>query len=174
MSVGELLLQSLQYRFRGLKKSGDALLAQVDDVDILWQFGPEVNSIAIIVQHLHGNMLSRWTDFLTTDGDKPWRKRDEEFESKPLSKSEVTALWEAGWELTFRAIDGLKEIDLDRKVKIRGQELDVIDSCLRQLGHYNQHVGQMMHIAKERLGERWQTLSIARGKSKEYRPKGRD
>lgn len=174
MSVGELLLQSLRYRFRGLKKSGDGVLSQVNDSDILWQFNPESNSIAILVQHLHGNMLSRWTDFLTTDGDKPWRKRDEEFESKSLDKAQVMELWETGWELTLRAVDSLTENDLGRKIKIRGQELDLIDACLRQLGHYNQHIGQMMHIAKERLGESWQTLSIPRGGSREYRPKGRD
>lgn len=174
MNTGELLLQSLRYRFRGLKKSGDQVLAQVDDADLLWQATPEVNSIAIIVQHLHGNMLSRWTDFLTTDGDKPWRKRDEEFEPRTTNKAEVMKLWEAGWELTLRTIDSLTENDLNRRVTVRGQELDVVDACLRQLGHYNQHVGQMMHIAKERLGERWQTLSIARGKSKNYRPSGKD
>ena len=174
MRIGELLLQSLRYRFRGIKKSGDGVLAQVDDADIFWQPNSEANSIAIIVQHLHGNMLSRWTDFLTTDGDKHWRDRDGEFESRQLTKADVLTLWEKGWEHTFRAVDALTEADLTRKVTIRAQEMDVIDACLRNLGHYSQHVGQMIHIAKERLGERWQTLSIARGKSKEYRPKGKD
>jgi hypothetical protein len=174
MNAGELFLQSLRYRYRAIKKSGDGVLVQVDDSDILWQFNPEANSIAIIVQHLHGNMLSRWTDFFTTDGNKPWRDRDGEFEPRQLTKAEVLTLWENGWECTFRAIDALTEADLTCKVTIRGQELDVIDACLRQFGHYSQHVGQMVHIAKERLGERWQTLSIARGKSREYRPKAKD
>jgi len=174
MTVEELFLQSLRYRFMAIKKSGDGVLAQVDDTDIVWQSNPETNSIAIIVQHLHGNMLSRWTDFLTTDGDKPWRDRDREFESRRVTKAELLALWEEGWKLTFRAVDGLTEADLTRKVTIRGQELDVIDACMRNFGHSSQHVGQMIHITKERRAKQWQTLSIARGKSKEYRPKYKD
>jgi hypothetical protein len=174
MSIEELLLQSFHHRFREIKKSGDRTFAQLDESDIHWQINPEVNSVAIIVRHLHGNMLSRWTDFLTTDGDKPWRDRDGEFEITQKTRAEVMALWEEGWACTFSALDALTNDDLGRIVKIRGQELDVIDSCLRQLGHYASHVGQIVHIAKERLGNRWQTLSIARGKSKEYRPQGKD
>jgi len=174
MNAEELLLQSLRYRFREIKKLGDGMLAQIDESDIHWRINPEVNSIAIIVQHLHGNMLSRWTDFLTTDGDKPWRDRDGEFEAKQLTKAGLLKLWEEGWERTIRAIDGLTQDDLTRKITIRGQELDVVDACLRNIVHCGSHVGQMVHIAKERLGDKWQTLSIPRGRSKEYRPKGKD
>lgn len=174
MNVEELLLQSLRFRFREIKRSGDGTLAQVAEPDIHWQINPEANSIAIVVQHLHGNMISRWTDFFTSDGDKPWRNRDGEFEKKRLTKAEVLGLWEEGWNLTLRTIDALKKDDLTRKVTVRGQELDVVDACLRQLGHYSSHVGQMVHIGKERLGDRWQTLSIARGKSKEYKPQRKD
>jgi hypothetical protein len=174
MNSDELLLKSLQYRYREIKRSGDRTLSQLDESDIHWQFNQETNSIAIVVQHLHGNMLSRWTDFFTTDGDKPWRNRDGEFESKRFTREQLTALWNEGWDLTLRVIDALTREDLSRKVAVRGQELDVVDACLRQLLHYSMHVGQMVHIAKERLGDRWQTLSIARGKSKEYHPSRKD
>jgi len=174
MTADELLLQSLRYRFREIKKLGDGMLAQIDEWDIHWRINPEVNSIAIIVQHLHGNMLSRWTDFLTTDGDKPWRDRDGEFEAKQLTKVGLLKLWEEGWERTLRAIDALTEDDLTRKITIRGQKLDVVDACLRNIVHCGAHVGQMVHIAKERLGDKWQTLSIPRGRSKEYKPQGKD
>ncbi len=174
MKLEESLIESLQYRFREIKKLGDRALAQVNESDIHWQLNPEANSIAIIVQHLHGNMMSRWTDFLTTDGDKPWRDRDGEFEPKQLTKPELLALWEEGWECTLRAIDALSGDDLIRNITIRGQELDVTDACLRNMIHCGYHVGQIVHIAKERLEGRWQTLSIARGKSREYRPQKKD
>jgi hypothetical protein len=170
MKSEKLLLESLRYRFREIKRLGDGTLAQVDESDIHWRINPEINSIAIIVQHLHGNMVSRWTDFLTTDGNKSWRDRDAEFEPKQVTRAELLSIWEEGWERALHAIDALSEDDLSRNVAIRGQELDVIDACLRNIVHSGYHVGQMVHIAKERLGDRWQTLSIARGRSKEYRP----
>jgi hypothetical protein len=174
MKIEKLLLASLRYRFKEIKRLGDGTLAQVDESALHWRISPEANSIAIIIQHLHGNMVSRWTDFLTTDGNKPWRDRDGEFEPKRVTKAELLKLWELGWECALRAIDGLSENDLTRKVTIRGQELDAIDACLRNIIHCGYHVGQIVNIAKERLGDRWQTLSIARGKSKEYRPKRKD
>jgi hypothetical protein len=174
MNAEELLLRSLRYRFREIKRTGDGALAQVDESDLHWRINPEVNSIAILVQHLHGNMLSRWTDFFTADGNKPWRDRDGEFEAKQANRAEIVALREEGGERAFTIIDALTNEDLTRCVKIRGQELDVIDSCLRQLGYYASHVGQIVHIAKERLGNQWQTLSIARGKSREYKPQRKD
>ena len=174
MKLEKLILESLRYRFREVKKLGDGTLAQIDESDINWRSNPEANSIAIIVQHLHGNMVSRWTDFLTSDGDKPWRDRDGEFEPKQGNRAELLRLWEECWECAFRTIDALGEDDLTRTVTIRGQELDVTYACLRNIIHCGYHVGQMVHIAKERLGERWQTLSIARGKSKDYRPRKKD
>ena len=174
MSIAQLTLESLRYRFRGIKKTGDGLLAQVDDDDLNRQINPEVNSIGMIVQHLHGNMLSRWTDFLTTDGDKPWRDREGEFEPSVQDKESVLLLWEEGWACTLASIDALTEEDLTRVITIRGQELGVIDACLRQISHYGYHVGQMVHIGKERLGDRWQTLSIAKGKSGDYKPGKKD
>ena len=174
MGIDELFLQSLRYRFRELKKAGDRTLEQIDDADLHWQVNGEANSIAVIIQHLHGNMISRWTDFFTTDGDKPWRNRDAEFESKQLSKPEILKIWEEAWKLTLGAIDHLSGADLTRTITIRGQELDVTDACMRNVLHCASHVGQIVHIAKERLGSRWQTLSIPQGKSKEYKPKVKD
>lgn len=174
MEIDELFLQSLRYRFRELKNMGDRTLSQIDEADLHWQLNGEANSIAIIVRHLQGNMLSRWTDFFTTDGDKPWRNRDAEFESRQLSKAELLNLWEEAWTLTLSVVDHLSGADLTRTITIRGQKLDVTDACMRNVLHCASHVGQMVHIAKERLGNRWQTLSIARGKSKEYKPKVKD
>ncbi len=174
MSIDELFLQSLRHRFRELKKTGDRTLAQIDEGDLHWQINPEANSIAIIVQHLHGNLMSRWTDFFTADGDKPWRERDAEFESKPRTRKEILSLWEEAWDRTFSVIDTLTGADLTHIITIRGQQLDVIDACLRNVLHCASHIGQMMHIAKERLGERWQTITIPRGKSREYKPQGKD
>jgi hypothetical protein len=125
------------------------------------------------VKHLHGNMLSRWTDFLTTDGEKN-RDRDAEFEPAPVSREEVLRQWEEGWQTVFAAIHGLSESDLGAEVKIRGQALNVVDAIHRQLSHYSYHVGQMVFLARMRVGRDWQSLSIPRGKSGEYRPAKRD
>src|SRR5690606_34143011 len=127
-------------------------------------------SIAVIVQHLHGNMLSRWTDFLDSDGEKPWRDRDGEFEPGDASRARVLELWNAGWDCTLRALDALGAEDLDRKVTIRGQELVALDAIHRQLSHYGYHVGQIVWIARARCGDAWQPLSIAKGASRAYRP----
>jgi hypothetical protein len=142
MSMAELLLKSLRHRFRGIKKSGDGVIAQVDDADIVWQFNPEANSIAIIVQHLQGNMLSRWTGFLTTDGDKPWRDRDGEFESKQLTKVDDASRQRAPAGAMADAFDregevtgvsaerkGLRELPVDpvyTACAMRDQEVDIL------------------------------------------------
>jgi hypothetical protein len=149
-------------------------LAQVGDDDLSWLPGPESNSIAVIVQHLHGNMMSRWTDFLTTDGDKEWRDRDGEFEERGRCRAEILRLWEEGWSCVFGAVRPLTAGDLLREVKIRGEGLSVIDAIQRQIAHYGYHVGQVVYLARMRRGSDWKTLSIARGGSKVYRPKGRD
>jgi len=168
------LLDSLRHRFRAIKELGDKSLAQATGEELLWRSHEGTNSIAIIVQHLHGNMLSRWTDFLTSDGDKPTRDRDAEFEHIPRSKGEVLFMWEEGWQCVLEAVDTLTEADLTKTIVIRGQELDVVDACLRQIAHYGYHIGQIVHIAKERTRDRWVTLSIAKGESKAYVPGKRD
>lgn len=174
-TVEALLLDSFRYRFRGVKKLGDMTLAQMSQEDLTWRPNEECNSAAVIIQHVHGNMLSRWTDMFTTDGDKPSRDRDGEFaEPDAASRDELLALWEEGWACTLSAIDALEEADLTKEVVIRGEPLGVIDAVLRQLAHYSLHVGQLITIAKERLGSDWKTLSIPRGESKTYTPGKRD
>ncbi len=174
-TTNALLLDSFRYRFRGVKKLGDLTLAQFSQDDLSWRPNESCNSAAVIIQHVHGNMLSRWTDFLTTDGDKPWRNRDGEFaEPDAATRDELLALWEEGWTCTLAAIDGLTEADLAKEVLIRGEPLGVIDAVLRQLAHYSLHVGQLITIGKERLGTEWKTMSIPRGESKAYKPGKRD
>jgi uncharacterized damage-inducible protein DinB len=154
------------------KRLAERAFDQLDEGD--WHFRPdeEANSIAIIVQHLHGNMLSRWTDFLTTDGEKPTRDRDREFEPQGLSAAELRARWEEGWRVTLDAVGALREEDLERAVLIRGEPLTVLEAIARQVSHYAYHVGQIVHLARWRRGGAWKSLSIPRGKSAEHK-KGR-
>lgn len=167
-------LDSAIKRFENLKDLGDGALAQLSDDDIRYAPDPETNSIAVTVQHLHGNMLSRWTDFLTTDGDKPWRARDAEFEDQHWDKAAVIQRWEAGWACTLTALRGLAPGDLTRTVTIRGMPLTVLDAIHRQIAHYGYHIGQIVQLAKHRRGPAWKTLSIARGASGIYVPTSRD
>lgn len=164
-------LASSKVIFASMKQLADKALAQVDDRALHWTPDPECNSIAVIVQHLHGNMRSRWTEFLTTDGEKPWRERDGEFiEKQALDRSELLALWEKGWSCVFGALDGLAETDLMAQVKIRGQAHTVLEAIHRQVSHYAYHIGQIVYLAKLSKGAAWQSLSIARGQSRQYRP----
>jgi hypothetical protein len=172
--VRALYLESARARFRGSKELGDRTLAQLADEDIFWQPNTETNSIALIVKHLRGNMHSRWTNTLKTDGEKPDRDRDSEFEHGGLpNRDAVIAVWEEGWNDLLGAMDRFVPEDLAKSIRIRGEELSLLDGINRQLLHVSYHVGQMVHIGKERLGKRWQTLSIARGESAAYRPQVR-
>jgi hypothetical protein len=174
-TVADLLMDSLQHRFSAIKQLGEKALARASEADLQWTPDPETNSIATIVKHLHGNMLSRWTDFLTSDGEKPWRDRDGEFDATvPLTQREVTERWDAGWARFFETFNALTPDALVREVTERGQTLSVIDALNRQLSHYAYHIGQIVWIAKLRRGNSWNTLSIARGQSKMYRPTKRD
>ncbi len=162
------LLESVRHHFRLYKRYGEGALKQLREEDFYWQPNPEVNSIQIIIQHLNGNMLSRWTDFLTSDGEKPTRNRDGEFEnSGPLPRERLNGLWEEGWACLFAAVDALTTEDLLKDVTIRGQKMSVIEALNRQATHAAYHMGQIVHIAKERLGTDWKTLSIPRGASAE-------
>ena len=173
-TIAASFLESARYRFRSIKDLGDKALAQVSDADLLWSPDGESNSIAVIVQHLHGNMMSRWTDFLTTDGEKN-RDRDGEFVAQAsTTRTDILARWEQGWQCLFRTLESLRPEDLAKEVAIRGQKLGVIDAIHRQIAHYGYHVGQIVYIAKHLRGEGWQTLSIARNRSGEYRPARRD
>lgn len=155
--------------FRKQKQLAERAMAQLPDTDLLIAIDSEANSVAVIVRHLHGNMRSRWTDFLTTDGEKANRQRDGEFElTGEPSRALIMQWWEDGWGYLFSALDGLTDADLLRQVTIRDQPLSVMAAILRQLDHYGQHVGQIVLLAKHFRGAQWESLSIPRGKSEEY------
>jgi hypothetical protein len=151
--------------FRQYKKLAEGAMEQVTDKELLITLDPEMNSIALIVKHMAGNMRSRWTDFLTTDGEKPDRHRDGEFVDPPSSREALMELWEAGWGLVFAALEPLSDADLTRTVTIRGQPHSVMQAINRQIAHYACHCGQIVLLAKHFKSTEWKTLSIARGKS---------
>lgn len=154
--------------FRRYKSLGEAALAQVTDAQLAQALDAESNSIAVIVKHLAGNMRSRWTDFLTTDGEKADRNRDAEFEAEPTNRDELMRLWESGWHCLFAALAPLKDADLARTVTIRGEAHSVAQAILRQVAHYANHVGQIVFLAKHFQSTNWRSLSIPRGKSAEF------
>ncbi len=166
----EAYLNSVKKRFEGYKKLGEDTFAQITDEGLFWQYNAESNSIAIIVQHMAGNMLSRWTDFLTSDGEKEWRKRDEEFDHTITTRKELLHKWNEGWDCLFHALNSLSEDDLDKTIYIRNEPHTVIDAINRQLAHYPYHVGQIVFIAKMIAGEKWNSLSIPKGQSETFSP----
>lgn len=155
-------------RFEYYKTLGDKAFDQLDDNQIFWQYNEESNSIAVIVKHIAGNMLSRWTNFLTEDGEKNWRHRDEEFVNTFTAKKEVLEYWEKGWKCLFDALNQVNDENLYATIYIRGEAHSVIDAIFRQLAHYPYHIGQIVYIAKMIKNEDWKTLSIARNKSQEF------
>ena len=154
--------------FRYYKKLAEGAMAQVTDEELTATLDGEMNSIALIVKHMAGNMRSRWTDFLTTDGEKPDRQRDSEFVEPPATRAELMKLWEEGWEHVWRALGPLKEIDLARTVNIRGEKHSVMQAINRQLAHYPYHVGQIVMLAKHFHGEQWKSLSVPKNQSAEF------
>lgn len=165
MTIAQTYLQVIQKRFNNVKELGDGALAQLEGAELHWAYNEESNSVAVIVKHVSGNMISRWTDFLTTDGEKTTRNRDDEFINSLSTKEAILAVWEEGWQVFLDALAGITESDLQGYVTIRGEKLAVIDAIERQMAHYSQHIGQMIYIAKQVKGSEWQTLSIARGQS---------
>lgn len=161
-------LQSAIHQFKEYKALADKTFAQIPSDKFTYTPNNASNSLATIITHMHGNMLSRWINFLTEDGEKEWRKRDEEFEPKPLSKSELIDLWEAGWKVLFTSLESLTPIDLGRSVFIRTKPLTVVEAIHRQLTHYASHVGQIIYLGKIITNENWQTLSIVKGGSKAF------
>jgi len=161
-------LESAKKQFEYYKLLGEKTLAQLPEEKLFWTYNEESNSIAIIVKHLHGNMLSRWTDFLTTDGEKEWRNRDAEFDNDIKSGKDLMQLWSQGWQCVFNALKGLTEKDLSRTVYIRNMGHSVPDAINRQLAHYAYHVGQIVFIGKMICNEEWNSLSIPRKQSGEY------
>lgn len=161
-SVGAEYLKAVGERFLEMKGQAERAIGQLSDDQLFWAPDPESNSIAIIIKHLSGNMLSRWTDFFTTDGEKPNRQRDEEFESPAPTRAEVMAVWKTGWDRFLTTLDQIGEADLLRTVTIRNQPHSVLQAIERQMFHYSYHVGQIVYIAKALKSADWQTLTIPR------------
>ncbi len=161
-------LQSIRQLFKYYKSLGEKAMAQVPDEGLHFQPNAESNSLAIIVKHLHGNMLSRWTGFLNADGEKEWRNREGEFEDTLDSREAILKAWEEGWQCLFDAIEPLKDEQMEDIVYIRNEGHTVLEAINRQLAHYSYHVGQMVYLARQIRGEGWQSLSIPRGGSEAY------
>ncbi len=169
-------LDEIRRQMRGHRRMGEAAINQLNDTELFTLIDPESNSVAILVKHIAGNARSRFTNFLTTDGEKPDRFRDREFEvSATTTREEVMRWWEEGWSRVFSTLDSLKPEDLTRTVTIRQEPHTVMQALSRALAHYAQHIGQIVFLAKHLRSKEWKTLSIPRGKSEEYKagsPKG--
>ena len=161
-------LESVIKQFEYYKMLGEKTFAQISDEKLFYQFNEESNSISMIVKHLWGNMLSRWTDFLNSDGEKEWRNRDSEFENTIQSKQEMISKWEEGWNCLFDTLNSLKEEDLYKIIYIRNQGHTVMEAINRQLAHYPYHVGQIVYLGKMLSKNAWQSLSIPKGNSQIY------
>jgi hypothetical protein len=163
-------LEEARRQMRGQKRMGEAAMAQLGDDEFFLTLDPESNSVAILVKHLAGNMRSRFTDFLMSDGEKPDRFRDREFEvSGTTTRTEVMRWWEEGWSCVLGAIETLKPEDVSRTVTIRGEPHTVLQAINRQIAHYAAHIGQIVFLAKHLRSSQWKTLTIPRGKSEEFK-----
>jgi hypothetical protein len=154
--------------FRQHKQLTERAMEQVTDEQLFIQLDEESNSIAIIVKHMAGNMRSRWTDFLTSDGEKPNRDRDSEFVAPPATRQELMAIWEDGWQCVFRAFEPLSDADLGRTITIRGEAHSVMQAVNRQVAHYSAHMGQIVMLAKHLAHDHWQFLTVPRNRSGEF------
>lgn len=166
--MSETYFSSAIKQFEYYQMLGHKTLDRVSDEGLFWAPSSESNSLAVLVGHLHGNMMSRWTNFLDSDGEKEWRQRDREFEPVLTSREEVVRHWEEGWKCVFDALRPLGPDDMDRIVYIRNIGHSVVEAVNRQLCHYAYHVGQMVFIGKLALNEEWESLSIPKGGSKAY------
>ena len=163
-------LDEAHRQMRGHKRLAEGAIAQLKDDELFITLDPEANSVAVIVKHMAGNMLSRFTDFLTTDGEKPDRHRDQEFElSSTTTRADLTKWWEEGWARLFATIEALKPEDVMRRVTIRGEPHTVLQAINRQIAHYAYHTGQIVFVAKHIRSGKWKSLSIPRGKSEDYK-----
>src|ERR1700734_320106 len=168
--LGTRYLDEIFRNLRGHKRLADDAMAQLNDEQFFAAIDPESNSVAVIVKHMAGNMRSRFPDFLTTDGEKPDRNRDKEFEiNSSTTRADLTTLWEDGWARTFAAIEALKPADVTRTVTIRGEPHTVLQAINRQIAHYGYHTGQIVFLAKHIRSNKWKTLSIPRGKSGDFK-----
>ena len=161
-------LTSVKKQFAYYKSLGEKTFEQLTDEQLYWQYNPESNSIAMIVKHMAGNMISRWTDIFTTDGEKPTRNREAEFTPSTPTRQTITETWEQGWQCLFDTLDKLTADDLDKIIYIRNQGHTVMEAINRQLAHYPYHVGQIVFLGKMLCDENWHSLSIPRGQSENY------
>lgn len=161
-------LLSVKKQFNYYKTIAEKAMAQVTDEQLQWKYNNESNSISTIVKHLSGNMLSRWTDFLTTDGEKEWRNRETEFENDINSRAELMETWNKGWKCLFEALDSLNPEDLQKEIFIRNLRQTAMDAINRQLAHYPYHIGQIIYIAKMVNDDSWNSLSIPKGQSDQF------
>ena len=161
-------LSSIKKQFEYYKSVGEKTFAQLAEEDLFWQFNEESNSIAVIVNHLSGNMKSRWTDFLTSDGEKAWRNRDMEFESVIRTRAELLTKWEEGWSCLFEALSTINKENFDAAIYIRNQEHTILEATHRQLAHYAYHIGQIAYIGRMVRGPAWKSLTIPKGASKAF------
>jgi uncharacterized protein DUF1572 len=173
IDISSHYLDEVGRQFRGHKRLAEGAMAQLTDEEMFIALDPESNSVAVIVKHLSGNMRSRFTDFLTTDGEKSTRNRDQEFElsSATTTRAEIMRWWEDGWAIVFEVIKALKPEDIERTVTIRDDPHTVLQAINRQLAHYAYHVGQIVFLAKHLCSKKWKSLSIPRGKSQEFNQK---
>jgi hypothetical protein len=164
-------LKDITNLFRYHKRLADRAMQQVSDDALFISLDAESNSIAIIVKHLSGNMRSRWTDFLTSDGEKADRNRDSEFEAPPSTRAELMAVWESGWKSLFAGLEPVTDSDLSKTIYIRGEAHSVLQAVNRNLTHTTYHVGQIVYLAKHFAGSKWNTLTVPRGKSAQFNAK---
>ncbi|MCG2461448.1 DUF1572 domain-containing protein [Flavobacteriaceae bacterium F89] len=161
-------LNSIKKQFEYYKSVGEKTFDQLEEDDLFWQFNEESNSIAIIVNHLSGNMKSRWTDFLTADGEKEWRNRDLEFESVIKTKDELLSKWNDGWKCLFDALNSVNKENFGTEIFIRNQAHSILEAINRQFAHYSYHMGQIVYVGRMIKGTEWKSLTIPKGKSSEF------
>lgn len=172
MITGQLYLESIHKQFNSYKSLGDNCFTQLSEDDLNRVPAPGSNSIAMIVRHMHGNLLSRFTNFLTEDGEKPWRQRDQEFEEdQPMSQDQLLQLWNEAWTCLFNTLDTLQPEDLTKTVTIRTEPHSALDAINRQLAHHASHIGQIILLAKMYKQSNWQSLSIRKGESRSFNEK---
>ncbi|MBG47267.1 MAG: hypothetical protein CML05_03140 [Pseudozobellia sp.] len=171
MEFSNHFLESVKFEFNRYKVLGDACLKQLSYHEMNWKASESDNSVPIIVKHMNGNMLSRWTNFLIEDGEKNWRQREQEFENSYQSKGEIITAWEEGWECLFDALDTIHSNNFGTQVKIRNENHSITEAVHRQLAHYASHVGQIVLLAKMIKGPQWKSLSIPKGKSEAFNRK---
>jgi hypothetical protein len=168
MRIAQDYLETCIRRLKYYKDIAEKAMEQLEEKDFHWAPNEASNSIAIIIQHVAGNMLSRWTNFLTEDGEKEWRNRDDEFEIHTYNREHLMELWQRGWHCYFEALENLEKNDLKKTVHIRHEPLTVVDAINRQLAHYPYHIGQIVYIARMIRNDHWKNLSIPKGESHHY------